>query len=247
MDLANQKRMASEIMKCGKHRVWMDPNRLSDISEAVTRADIRKLVVSGAIKLAPKAGMGRGSALFRKAQKKKGRRRGTAHRRGAKYARLGRKVRWIRRIRPIRARLSELRDTKAIDRTVYRVLYRQAKGGMFHNRAHLDTQLKLRGILKELKIEAKQARRTEKRKKLRRAAARSIIKPSSLVKGPKKEKRERRKPGPPKLKPAGAVKAPEPEKRPAPEAKPAAEHKEHKPEGDHRHEKKAEKPAGKEV
>jgi large subunit ribosomal protein L19e len=241
MDLANQKRMASEIMKCGKHRVWMDPNRLSDISEAVTRGDIRKLVVSGAIKLAPKAGMGRGRALIRKAQKAKGRRRGAAHRKGAKYARLGRKLRWIRRIRPIRARLSELRDTKAIERSVYRVLYRQAKGGMFHNRAHLDTQLKLRGILKELKIEAKQARRTEKRKKLRRAAARSIIKPSSLVKGPKKERKEKRKPGPPKLKKAGSEKKPEAEK------KPESEHKEHRPEGEHKHDKKADKVAGKEV
>ena len=179
MDISNQKRMASDLLKCGKHRVFMDPNRLEDISEAVTRGDVRRLSVSGAIRAKQKIGQSRGRALFRAAQKKKGRRRGSAHRKGAGNARFPKKERWMARIRPIREHLSELRDGGVIDRSVYRALYRQAKGGMFHNRSHLDTQLRLRGIVKG---EPKPSRRAEGRRKRRRDAARSIIPASRLAK-----------------------------------------------------------------
>jgi len=186
MDIANQKRMAADLLKCGHHRVFMDPNRLEDISEAVTRGDIRRLIVSGAIRAKQKHGQSRGRGIFRAAQKKKGRRRGFAHRKGASNARFPKKERWMGRIRPIRKHLSELRDSGAIERAVYRVLYRQAKGGMFHNQSHLDTQLRLRGIVKG---ELKPAKRAEGRRKRRRDAARSIIPPSSLAKVEPKKKR----------------------------------------------------------
>jgi len=185
MDIANQKRMAADILKCGKNRVYMDTNRLEDISEAVTRGDIRRLIVSGAIRAKQKKGQSRGRGLFRAAQKKKGRRRGSAHRKGASNARFPKKRRWMERIRPIRAHLAQLRDNGTLDRSVYRVLYRQAKGGMFHNRSHLDTQLRLRGIVKG---EVKPTRRAEQRRKRRRDAARSLIKASSLAVVEKKKK-----------------------------------------------------------
>jgi large subunit ribosomal protein L19e len=184
MDISNQKRMAANILKCGHHRVMMDPNRLEDISEAVTRKDVRKLISSGAIIKKQKKGISRSRILYRAAQKKKGRRRGSAHRRGGTNARFNRKLRWMLRIRPIRIRLRELRADGTIDRTLYRALYLQAKGGMFHNRSHLDTQLRLRGVLKtELKPSTKRA---EERRKLRRETARSVIMPSRLEKGSKK-------------------------------------------------------------
>ena len=186
MDISNQKRMAADLLKCGHHRVFMDPNRMEDISEAVTRGDIRRLIVSGAIRAKQKHGQSRNMGLFRAAQKKKGRRRGFAHRRGAANARFPKKQMWMERIRPIRAHLGELRDSGTLERSMYRTLYRQAKGGMFHNRAHLDTQLRLRGIVKgELKV----AGRAAQRRKRRRDAARSIIKPSSLAKVEPRKKR----------------------------------------------------------
>jgi len=197
MDISNQKRMASDLLACGKHRVFMDPNRLEDISEAVTRGDIRRLIASGAISAKQKKGQSRGRALFRAAQKKKGRRRGSAHRKGAGNARFPKKQRWMARIRPIRAHLSELRDGGVIERSVYRVLYRQAKGGIFHNRSHLDTQLRLRGIVKG---ELKPSKRAEERRKRRRDAARSIIPASRLAKvepRKKKGKKTARKAGAP--------------------------------------------------
>ena len=207
-DISNQKRMAADLLRCGLHRVNMDPNRLEDISEAVTRLDIRKLISSGAIRAKQKKGQSRGRGLFRAAQKKKGRRRGSAHRKGASNARFPKKERWMARIRPRRKHLSELRDNGTLERSVYRVLYRQAKGGMFHNRSHLDTQLRLRGIVKG---ELKPTKRAAERRKRRRDAARSIIQPSSLAKVEPKKKKGQKAPKIAEAPPAAPQKAPDKE------------------------------------
>jgi large subunit ribosomal protein L19e len=192
MDISNQKRMAAQVLGCGLNRVRMDPTRMEDISEAVTRKDIRKLVASGAIGARQSIGQSRNKGRFRAAQKVKGRRRGPAHRRGGTNARFNTKLRWMMRIRPIRTHLRELRDSGALDRTTYRRLYLQAKGGMFHNRSHLDTQLRLRGIIKS---EARPStKRAEERRRRRREAARSLIMPGKLKKGDRKAPRKGRKP-----------------------------------------------------
>ena len=46
-DLRNQRRMAAEILKCGENRVWMNPDKLDEIEDCITRADIRTAVASG--------------------------------------------------------------------------------------------------------------------------------------------------------------------------------------------------------
>ena len=82
MDLKNQKRMAAEILKCGHTRVWLDPNRIEDVADAITRADIRTAIESGTIRALPKKGISRGRARYMAAQKAKGRRRGQGSRKG---------------------------------------------------------------------------------------------------------------------------------------------------------------------
>ncbi len=64
MDLKNQKRMAAEILKCGHTRVWLDPNRIEDVADAITRADIRTAIESGTIRALPKKGISRGRARY---------------------------------------------------------------------------------------------------------------------------------------------------------------------------------------
>jgi large subunit ribosomal protein L19e len=151
MDLKNQRRMAAELLGCGANRVWIDPDpdNMKTVGEAITRNDIRILINWGLIKAKQKRGISSGRRKHLAAQKKKGRQRGPGSRKGAKYARTPRKRQWIRRIRPIRNRLKELRTQGVLDTRTYRKYYRQAKGGMFKSRAHLDTQLKIHGILKE--------------------------------------------------------------------------------------------------
>ena len=150
-DLRNQRRVAATILKCGENRVWMDPDRVDEVAKAVTRGDVRILVRGGVIKSKKIQGISSGRKKFSQKQKEKGRRRGHGSRKGAKYARLSRKERWINTIRPIRRYLRELRDDKTIDRSVYRKYYRKAKGGEFRNKHHLKTHLKSDGILKEVK------------------------------------------------------------------------------------------------
>jgi large subunit ribosomal protein L19e len=149
MDLKNQKRMAAEILKCGHTRVWLDPNRIEDIADAITRADIRTAIESGTIRATPKKGISRGRARHMAAQKAKGRRRGQGSRKGAQGARTPRKRRWIQTIRPIRVELAMLRDEGKITKKVYRVFYMKAKGGMFKSRNNLLMHLKMAGYLKE--------------------------------------------------------------------------------------------------
>lgn len=149
MDLKYQKRVAAEMLKCGQTRVWIDPNKAEDAADAITRSDVRTLIASGTIAAKQKKGVSRGRANYRKAQRAKGRRRGQGSRRGKKNARKPSKERWMQAIRPIRARLKELRDEGKIDTRTYRKYYMQAKGGVFKNRPHLESHLRSEGILKE--------------------------------------------------------------------------------------------------
>ena len=49
VSLKLQKRLASAVLKCGKKRVWLDPNESNEISLANSRLSIRKLVRDGLV------------------------------------------------------------------------------------------------------------------------------------------------------------------------------------------------------
>ncbi|CAM8882503.1 unnamed protein product [Rhodiola kirilowii] len=49
VSLKLQKRLAASVMNCGKGKVWLDPNEVSEISMANSRQNIRKLVKDGFI------------------------------------------------------------------------------------------------------------------------------------------------------------------------------------------------------
>jgi len=149
MNLKNQRRVASQLLKCGENRVWIDPNRQEDAADAITRGDVRTLINSGAIVSKQKTGVSRGRTNYRKAQRRKGRRRGHGSRRGTKGARKPSKEVWMQAIRPIRRKLKELRDTGKIEPSTYREYYLKAKGGVFKSGPHLVSHLKAEGILKE--------------------------------------------------------------------------------------------------
>lgn len=148
-DLRNQRRMAASLLKCGVNRVWMDNDRLDEIAKAVIKDDIRVLINGKAIKSRQIKGISSGRKKFIAQQKEKGRRRGHGSRKGAKYARLPKKERWIQTIRPIRAYLTSLKEEKQIDKTTYRKYYMKAKGGEFRSKHHLKTHLISDGIIKE--------------------------------------------------------------------------------------------------
>jgi large subunit ribosomal protein L19e len=131
MDITNQRRMAAEILKCGRNRVKMNPNSLEDIAEAVTRDDIRRLIKEGIIEARQKDGISNGRLKQRMEQKAMGK----------KGARQPRKRRWISTIRPIRRTLREYRENEVISDETYRYYYKHASGGMFRSVSHMRTHM----------------------------------------------------------------------------------------------------------
>ena len=87
-DLRNQRRMAAEILKCGENRVWMNPDRLDEVEDCITRADIRTAIASGLIKAKPKNGTSRARTRYVAGQKASGKRKGPGSRKGTANARV---------------------------------------------------------------------------------------------------------------------------------------------------------------
>lgn len=141
MKLTSQRRTAASLLKCGENRIWFDPQRLSEVKEAITKADLRGLIKNGAIvKELPQ-----GISSFRKKyiinQKKKGRRKGPGSRRGHRTSRLPRKQAWESKIRAQRTLLKTLKSKKLITTAAFRDLYYKAKGGYFRNVRHIKLYL----------------------------------------------------------------------------------------------------------
>lgn len=149
MDVKNQKRMAAEMLKCGASRVWINPNRIADVADAITRADIRTAIQSGSIVKLPKKGNSRGRINKNLRQKDKGRQKGHGSRKGTLRTRTPKKRRWVKSIRAMRDELRKYRDSGKIDRSTYRKYYGLTKGGMFKGRRNLEEHLRDEGLLKE--------------------------------------------------------------------------------------------------
>lgn len=144
-NLRAQKRLAAEELGVGKNRIWFDPERQSDLAEAITREDIRELVDEGVIQVDPASGNSRGRARERQEKRSYGHQSGPGTRKGKAGARQDRKEDWQSRIRAQRKRLRELRDAGEITRSEYRELYDKAGGGEFDSVADLERQLDDRG------------------------------------------------------------------------------------------------------
>jgi len=141
MNLRGQRNLAAKVMKSGKNRVKIDPDRMEEVSEALTRDDIRALIKSKAITKKPKKGVSKGRARQRKKKQKAGRQRGPGHRKGTSKARTPKKRAWITKIRAIRDELKKMRQEGEISPSEYRKLYIQAKGNLFQSRRHLREQI----------------------------------------------------------------------------------------------------------
>lgn len=145
-DVRLQKRLAAEILGVGENRVKILPEALSEVSEALTKEDVRSLINEGKILVQSKRRNSRGRVNERrKARRLKGEGRRHGSRKGT---RADERRMWITRIRKIREYLRYLRDSGVIDRRTYRDLYLHAKGGAFKSLSDLKFTLQQRGLLK---------------------------------------------------------------------------------------------------
>jgi len=149
MKLITQKKLASDVLKISKEKVWLDVTRLEEIKEAITKADIRSLIKDKAIKGKKIVGTSRSRARKIQVQKLKGRRRGDGSRKSATNARIKKKRVWINHIRTQREFLKNLRGKEVIDKTVYRSLFLKSKGGFFRSKRHLKLYMEDHGLLKK--------------------------------------------------------------------------------------------------
>ena len=166
-----QKRLAASVLKCGKKRVWIDPNETAEVALANSRKNIRKLFKDGLI-MRRQVHMHSTSRVKRYHEaKRKGRHTGQGKRKGTKDARMPQKVMWMRRQRVLRRLLRKYREAKKITSDIYHHFYLGSKGNLFKNKTvlieaiHKMKQEKIREKQLEEQREARRAKNTHKKEK----------------------------------------------------------------------------------
>ena len=171
-----QKRLAATVLKCGKKRVWIDPNETNEVALANSRKNIRKLFKDGLI-VRKHVQMHSKSRVQRVHEaKRKGRHNGVGKRKGTRNARMPSKIIWIRRQRVLRRLLKKYREAKKITKDIYHHFYLAAKGNQFKNKTVLIESIH------KMKAEKKREKELAEQREARRIKA-----------ADKKEKRNHRK------------------------------------------------------
>ena len=136
VNLRAKKRLVSRVTGAGVHRIYFDPEHLQDISDAITRSDMRSLVTAGKIRLKKIVGTSRGRARRKRLQRsKRGTKAGSKH--GRSGARIGRKQVYVKKVRALRHLLKVAKDRAEITNPEFWELYKRVGGNTVRNKAHL--------------------------------------------------------------------------------------------------------------
>ena len=136
---ALQKRLAASVLNVGINKVWLDPERLNEIREAITKADIEALIKEKAIKKKPIKGIKRRAGRTKQFRRRKGLGRG--HGKKRKIVNVKKKEHMIR-IRNLRNYINTLKQEKAINEEQSIKLRRLAKAGIFKNKKDINERIK---------------------------------------------------------------------------------------------------------
>lgn len=138
-NLTSKKLIASKVLHVGKNKVWLDPDRLAEIKEAITKQDIADLIKDGAIKKQPSSGSKRRAGKVRLKRKMKGRRRNEG-----KIKFKNTKQNYPQQIRKLRALLKIFKNNNQITKEQYSKLRLSVKAGTIRNKQTLIEKIKIK-------------------------------------------------------------------------------------------------------
>merc|ERR1711904_10061 len=162
-----QKRLAATVLKCGKKRVWIDPNETNEVALANSRKNIRKLFNDGLIMKRQVNMHSRSRCKRMHEAKRKGRHTGYGKRKGTANARMPGKVLWMRRQRVLRRLLRKYREAKKITKDIYHHFYLASKGNLFKNKSVLIEAIHK---MKQEKVREAQLAEQQKARQVKAAA-----------------------------------------------------------------------------
>src|SRR3989344_1944866 len=149
MKIHKKKRIAARVLGVGRNKITFDPDKLDEVSGALTRKDINSLIKKGIVSVKKTSSQSRSRKRKDILKKRKGRIQKTGSRKGNKKARKPPQNEWMRKIRLQRAYLLTLKMKNLLTVADYRNLRAKSKGGFFRSLRHLKLYIQERGMLRK--------------------------------------------------------------------------------------------------
>ncbi|MFH1249364.1 MAG: 50S ribosomal protein L19e [archaeon] len=131
MKLDKKRRLASRMLDVGYDRIWFNPERLTDIKEAITKQDLKDLIAQKIIKIKEISGT-------KKKKKRKTRRRDGSFSKKVSRA----KEMYVNKIRKLRKYLKGLKMENKLTSEQHKKMRRYAKSGVFRDMKHMKEYIK---------------------------------------------------------------------------------------------------------
>ena len=141
VNIRKKRELVARILGVGANRVRFEPDKLDEVSDSITRDNMRALVKNGIIWTVKPKGTSRARAEAKLALHRK-RGTGPGSKKGKKTARTGKKEIYVARVRSMRYYLKVLKDRNDLNRQTYWSLYKRVNGGQVRSLAHLRDLVK---------------------------------------------------------------------------------------------------------